>query len=287
MVRTLALSSTRKSQDFLQSGSSRHVSSKFMRESLLSERVKRSSEAELRLLLPDASVVQIGGKLIDGGGVTLMPVIEEIRSNLKTHKMVVAAGSGKRARHVIAVGEDLGLPTGVLAELRRLDTELNSHILGALLAPDGIAELTHAEMVRILPAMLDISHGAVFNSVPPYDLWEQPSPISSITPQTGADMGAFLFADTCGVSDLIYVRDVDGLFTADPKQDSHASLIKNASALELMESGPKTACIDYDVIKVLISSRLVKRILIVNGLKRGRLTAALNGENAGTIITKG
>jgi molybdenum storage protein len=38
------------------------------------------------------------------------------------------------------------------------------------------------------------------------------------------------------------------------------------------------------VLELLIRSKLVKSIRVINGLKRGNLTKALSGENVGTII---
>lgn len=255
-----------------------------MKDSLLSEQTKRRSEADIYPLMPDVVAVQIGGKLIDGGRRTLLPVLDEIRACLTEQKMIIASSSGKRAKHVLAVGEDLGLPTGILAELRRLDTELNAHMIGALLSPYGIAELTHAEMVHMLPAMLEISRGVVFNGIPPYDLWEHP-PTSGVDPPTGSDAGVLLFALTTGMKEVIYVRDVDGIFTEDPSLNPKAKLIRETSASELSRSGPKTSSIDREVIELLATARTSTRVSVVNGTKPGMLTKALRGHAPGTQIT--
>ena len=270
--------------DYLATGALRHVESGFMKDSLLSEQTKRRSEASIYPLMPDVVAVQIGGKLIDGGRRTLLPVLDEIRANLTEQKMIIASSSGKRAKHVLAVGEDLGLPTGILAELRRLDTELNAHMIGALLSPFGIAELTHAEMVHMLPAMLEISRGVVFNGIPPYDLWEHP-PTVGVRPPTGADAGVLLFALTTGMKEVIYVRDVDGVYSEDPNQNPGAKLIRDVSPSELLRSGPSTSCIDPEVAELLAAARTKTRVSVVNGTKPGKLTQALHGHTPGTLIT--
>jgi molybdenum storage protein len=280
----LEASSKQTKGDYLATGALRHVESGFMKDSLLSEQTKRRSEASIYPLMPDVVAVQIGGKLIDGGRRTLLPVLDEIRANLTEQKMIIASSSGKRAKHVLAVGEDLGLPTGILAELRRLDTELNAHMIGALLSPFGIAELTHAEMVHMLPAMLEISRGVVFNGIPPYDLWEHP-PTVGVRPPTGADAGVLLFALTTGMKEVIYVRDVDGVYSEDPNQNPGAKLIRDVSPSELLRSGPSTSCIDPEVAELLAAARTKTRVSVVNGTKPGKLTQALHGHTPGTLIT--
>ena len=253
-----------------------------MKDSLLSEKTKKKSEASVYPLMPNVTAIQIGGKIVDGGKETLLPVLKEILKNLKQHKVIVAAGSGKRAKHVLAVADDLGLPLGLRAELRRLDTELNAHIVGALLSPYGIAELTHAEMVHMLPAMLEISRAVVFNGVPPYDIWEHIRAEAS-DPPTGADAGVFLFAETCGMKRVIFVRDVDGIYEEDPKAKPRARLIKKARASEL-GSQPDT-CVDSEVFRLQAAGRHDIKVSVVNGLRKGALTAALGGGNPGTLVT--
>jgi molybdenum storage protein len=275
--------SSRTEGDYLQSGDHRHVESLFMKDSLLSDATKKRSDVSVYPLMPDVKAVQIGGKLIDGGRKTLYPILEEIRSNVGEHKMIIAASSGRRAKHVLAVGEDLGLPVGVLAELKRLDTELNAHMIGALLSPYGIAELTHAEMVHMLPAMLEISKAVVFNGVPPYDLWEHP-PETGFGPPTGADVGVFLFALTCGMKNVIYVRDVDGIFTASPTDDPKARLIPKTSPQALLDSGPPTLSVDRGVFELHAKARHKIRVSVVNGTRRGLITSALRGEHPGTTV---
>ena len=255
-----------------------------MKDSLLSEQTKKKSEASIYPLMPDVVAVQIGGKLIDGGRRTLLPVLEEIRANLPDQKMIIASSSGKRAKHVLAVGEDLGLPTGILAELRRLDTELNAHMIGALLSPFGIAELTHAEMIHMLPAMLEISRGVVFNGIPPYDLWEHP-PANGLDPPTGADAGVLLFALTTGMKEVIYVRNVDGIYSEDPALNPRAKLIKKLSATEFVRSGPRTSCVDREVFELLAAGRTQTKVSVVNGTRPGELAKTLRGLAPGTMIT--
>ena len=53
------------------------------------------------------------------------------------------------------------------------------------------------------------------------------------------DTGALLIADALGASILVIVEDVDGIYTADPKQGS-ADLIPETTAAALVDGGLAT-----------------------------------------------
>lgn len=254
-----------------------------MKETLLSEHTKKKSQMEVFPLMPDVVALQIGGKIIDSGAEAIIPLLEEIKQCVKRNKMIIATGSGKRARHVMSVAIDLGLPVGLVAELRRLDSELNAHIIGALLSPVGIPELTHAEMVHMLPAMLEMSRAVVFNGVPPYDIWEHP-PTFGKDPPTGADAGVYLFASTCGMKRIVYVRDVDGIYDDDPKLNKSANLVKRGTPDDLLEL--KNSCIDREVFELMKRARNPADIVVVNGLKKGRVISSLTEHVTGTVISR-
>ncbi len=55
----------------------------------------------------------------------LGPVVDELRGALADHRLLILTGPGIRARHVLGVGLDLGLLTGVLAGLAATEAEQN------------------------------------------------------------------------------------------------------------------------------------------------------------------
>ena len=69
--------------------------------------------------------------------------------------------------------------------------------------------------------------------MPPYKLWEENPAVGRIPPQR-TDTGCFLIAEVFGARKMIYVKDEDGLYTADPKKDPKAELITRISLAELM-----------------------------------------------------
>jgi molybdenum storage protein len=261
-----------------------HVVSRLMRESLMDKQVIAGTEAPVRAILPWLNVIQIGGmSIMDRGSSAVLPLLDEIVANQDQHMQVVGIGPGVRARHTLAVGLDLGLPTGALATLAAKASAQNAYMVSCLLANHGFVYLEAPFIVQLLPAMLAAARGAVFNGIPPYDLWEHPPALGKIPPH-GSDAGSYLVGEVFGARSIILLKDVDGVYTADPKIDPDAEFIPETSAAELLARGLPTLPIEPVVLQLLTRSKLTRSVRIVNGLVPGNLTRALNGEAVGTII---
>jgi molybdenum storage protein len=261
-----------------------HVVSALMRESLMDKSVIARTESPVRAILPHLNVVQIGGlSIMDRGHRSVLPLLDEIVSNQGRHTQVIGVGPGVRARHILSVGLDLGLPTGALATLAAKSSAQNAYMVSCLLASHGFVYLEAPFIVQLLPAMLAAARGAVFNGIPPYDLWEHPPGVGKIPPH-GSDAGAYLVGEVFGARTVILLKDVDGLYTADPKQDSNAAFISEISAGDLLGKQLPTLPIEPAVLQLLTRAKLVRSVRIVNGLVPGNLTRALDGEPVGTIV---
>jgi molybdenum storage protein len=261
-----------------------HLVSPLMRDSLLSARTRTGTDKPVIAMLPHIKVLKIGGRTImDAGRSRVYPVVDEIARNLDRHKVVIGAGAGLRSRHVFSVGLDLGLPTGVLASLAAADAEQNAHMLTALLARYGVVALPAAQLIHLLPLMLTVGPGAVFNGVPPYELFEHPSKLGKIPPNR-TDAGVFLLAEVYGASSVIYVKDVDGVYTADPKLNPMAEKIPDATVTELQSRGIKTLPVDRLVLELMQSAHHCRQVQVIDGTTPGMLTRALDGEPVGTVI---
>src|SRR6476660_8839576 len=212
---------------------SNHVPSRLMRESLVDKDLIAATQSPVVRILPNINVIQIGGKIMDRGPEALLPLLDEIVENQVEHTQVIAVGDGVRSRHLFAVGIDLGLPTGVLATLSAKDAAQNAYMVSCLLAKHGFVYLEAPFIVQLLPAMLAAARGAVFNGVPPYDLREHPPEIGRIPPH-GSDAGSYLVAEVFGARSIILLKDVDGLYTADPKTHPDAEFIPRIDAAELL-----------------------------------------------------
>ena len=93
-----------------------------------------------------------------------------------------------------------------------------------------------------------------------------------------------LIAEVFGARRMIYVKDEDGLYTADPKKDARAMHIPRISVQELLARDLDDLVVERAVLEMMLNARHMREIQFVNGLKPGQLTAALDGEPVGTII---
>src|SRR5213080_2390360 len=252
--------------------------------SLSDAAIQRASEATPSLaILPWVNVVKIGGQsIMDRGRSAVGPVVSEIVANLKRHKMILGTGAGTRARHVYSLAIDLGLPVGVLTVLGTAVAWQNAQMLQYLLAEHGIAFL-EPEGFASLPHYLMERGAVVCQGMPPYKLWEQNPSVGRIPPQR-TDTGCFLIAEVFGARKMIYVKDEEGLYSADPKKDPSAMHIPRIGLRELLAQDLNDLVVERAVLELMLNARHVREIQFVNGLRPGQLTAALDGEPVGTVI---
>ena len=172
------------------------------------------------------------------------------------------------------------MPIGVLAVLGAMSPNQNALILQALLAPYGGIRIA-ADHFDEIPVYLSAGAIPVTSGMPTYNYWEHP-PRKGELPEHDTDVGAYLMADTFGARKVIFVKDVDGVYTADPDDDPSAELLTDVTVDELR--GAPSLPFDPPVLDFLASARTVRSIQVVNGQKPGQLTAALAGEPVGTIV---
>jgi molybdenum storage protein len=84
---------------------------------------------------------------------------------------------------------------------------------------------------------------------------------------------------------MIFVKDEKGLYTADPKKDRTAKFIGTITVSELEQLDLQDVVIERGVLDLMKNATHRRSVQIINGLERGNLTRALNGERVGTIIT--
>lgn len=235
-------------------------------------------------ILPDANVIKVGGQsFIDRGREAVFPLIEEIVENLPKHKMIIGTGAGTRARHAYSVGLDLGMPTGVLSVLGFFVSIQNAKMIHYLLAKHGIPSIEPAQFAQ-MPLYLAERQACVCVGMPPYSYW-QPNPELGRIPPHRTDTGCYLISETLGARSMIYVKDEEGLYTADPKKDRNAKFIPKITVDELLELDLGDVVLERVVFDLMKNAKNRRSVQIINGLKKGNLTRALNGEPVGTIIT--
>ncbi len=235
-------------------------------------------------ILPQANVVKIGGQsIIDRGRSAVFPLLDEIVENLPKHQMILGTGAGTRARHGYSVGIDLGVPTGVLSVLGTFVSMQNARMLHFLLAKHGIPFIEPIQFPQ-LPLYLAERRAVIFFGMPPYTFWHRNPKVGRIPPNR-TDTGSYLVSEVFGTRAMIYVKDEDGLYTADPKKDKGAKLIPKITAKELVEMDLQDVVVEHAVLELMQNAEHRKTIQIINGLVPGNLTRALAGEPVGTIIS--
>jgi molybdenum storage protein len=262
----------------------REIDNKLQGETLVRKGLMKKHESIKRLrIVPELNVVKIGGHgVMDFGREVVLPLMEEIGDLSAKHKMLVVTGGGVRVRHILDIGIDLGMPTGVLAELAAKISEQNAEIVTLLLSKWHGSRLKPGDLLD-LPTMLHLGLLPVIHGTPPYGLFEHP-PETGLIPPHRTDTGALLMAEVLGAKSCILVKNVDGLYTEDPRVNPDAELIKEITVDELIKMDMEDMVMERKILYILKDADNVKEVRIINGHKRGMLERALEGENVGTII---
>jgi molybdenum storage protein len=260
------------------------MESRLKGESLVRRGMLRSiSPGEQIRLLPEMTVVKIGGHgVIDYGKEVLLPLVKEIGELSREHQLMVVTGGGVRVRHILDIGLDLGMPTGVLAELAGKISEQNAIMMAILLSPYGGNRIHTADLLE-LPILLKLGVLPVIHGTPPYGLYEQPAEIGAIPPNR-TDTGAFLAAEVLGAKALVLAKNVDGLYTKNPMIFNDAEFIPDITAQELLDMDLEDMVLEPKAVEFLRYARNLKEIRIVNGHVPGNITKAVLGETVGTVI---
>ncbi|MEJ2699318.1 MAG: uridylate kinase [Desulfuromonadales bacterium] len=234
-------------------------------------------------LVPELNVVKIGGHgIIDYGREVVLPLMEELGELSKEHRILVVTGGGVRVRHILDIGIDLGMPTGVLAELAGKISEQNAEIVTLLLSRWGGTRVKSADLLD-LPTLLHLGLLPVIHGTPPYGLYEHP-PGTGLIPPHRTDTGALLMAEVLGARSCILAKNVDGLFTEDPRINPEAKLIEEITVEELIGLDMEDLVLERKMLYLLRDMVNVREIRIVNGHKRGTIEQAIRGEKVGTVI---
>ena len=196
-----------------------------MQRSLTDAQLLAAAEAAASFrILPDATVIKIGGQsVIDRGRAAVYPLVDEIVAARKNHKLLIGTGAGTRARHLYSIAAGLQ-PAGRRAlatrrfsgrsercdagpaarEARHLRRQRRRALGGAALPCRGQRRRSSAACRPTACGRASRPEGVI----PPYR----------------TDAGCFLVAEQFGCKAMIYVKDEDGLYTANPKTSKGANL---------------------------------------------------------------
>lgn len=253
-----------------------HVLSELKQESLVSEKLLQSTgNLSVRAMVPDVVMIAIGGRsIMDASPAIIHSIVDQIVALRDAGvQLIVGVGGGERARHTFAVGTDLGIPSAGLARVSGGAEEQNRDILQFLLAPHGAVTFIKDHFQDL---QLFLSQGMIPICIgqPPYHFWEPP-PEAGRMPDNGPDVGLLMMAEVIGADRVVYVKDVDGLYDDDPKENADAEFISEITASELLALDYRTLPVEKEMIRTLPNMLSVRRIDIVNGHIPGRLRDAV------------
>jgi len=245
---------------------------------------RASATAPSTRILPDVTVLKVGGQsFIDRGAAAVHPLVEELVEIKQRHRLLIGTGGGTRARHAYAMAAELGLPTGILSQIGAAVAGQNATMLGYLMARHGVP-VVGAAALPALALYLNDSGAAIFAGMPPYDMWQR-VPAEGVIPPYRTDAGCWLVAETYGCASMIFVKDEDGLYTANPKTDPSATFVPRATVDEIIEMKLPDVVVERPLLELMRNAKHVRSIQVVNGLKPGLVRRAVEGEHVGTIIT--
>ncbi len=275
---------TRKKTAPATAGARREIATPLQGKTLSEKDIERGLDyPETIRILPDVHVLKVGGQsIMDRGRSAVYPVLEELVASKDRHSFLIGAGGGTRARHAYHIALDLEMPTGVLAAVGASTPLQNARMLQMLLARHGGIFVTFEDFPK-LPLFLRLGCIPVMTGMPPYTYWEKPAPVGRI-PANRTDAGVYLTGEFLGARSVIFIKDEKGLYTDDPKKNPKAKFIPRITVQELLEQDLDDLVVERVVLEYMTRATHVKSIQVINGLERGNITRALEGEHVGTII---
>ena len=245
--------------------------------------MKKTARGGTLRILPELNVVKIGGHAaVDYGKKVMIPLLGEIGELSKEHQILLVTGGGGRVRHLMEIGIDLGMPTGVLAELSSKISEQNAIMCTILLSKYNGMRIHTGDLLD-LPSLFKMGVLPVVHGTPPYGLYEHPPRVGSIPPHR-TDTGAFLMAEALGARSCIIGKNVDGLYTEDPVKNPAAEFIPKITAGELLEMDLEDLVVERMTVELLRDAANIREIRIVNCHVPGNIGRAIRGEKVGTVI---
>lgn len=218
------------------------------------------------------------------GGSTFNPeeldvkTLKEIAETLKklkeeNHEILVVTGGGHTSRHYIDAGREMGISHKDLDQIgiaaTRLNARLLNSILGDLATPD--VPYNFEKAIRIM----------LRNKIPI---------MGGTQPGHTTDAVAAELAETSNSDLLIFISDVDGIYTSDPKKDEEAEKIYQMTTSELSDLMSKmqfkpgmNAIIDPLATEILQGMKI--KTLVMGKEEINRLPKIVKGStHSGTVV---
>jgi uridylate kinase len=227
-------------------------------------------------------LLKLGGEMFGGGGVGVDPdVVETIARQIAEvvksgPQMAVVIGGGNFFRG--AELHDRGMDRARADYMGMLGTVMNC------LALQDFLEREHGVDTRVQTA---ITMGQVAEAYIPRRAIRHLEKGRVVIFGAGVGM-PFFSTDTAGAQRaleigaevLLLAKNVDGVFTADPRTDPHAKLYDEITHRDVLEQGLKVA--DATAFSLCMDNEMP--IIVFNLLTEGNIARAVRGERIGTLV---
>ncbi|NVM03006.1 MAG: hypothetical protein HWN67_11755 [Candidatus Helarchaeota archaeon] len=212
------------------------------------------------------ALIKIGGSLLSNP-VTLKKLLKTFKHIIKVHSIVILPGGGAFADLVRQYHLKYGFSDSTAHKLAIVTEDLVG-ILIAEYIEEGILtnNLDNTQQLLIqskIPILLPSNIVLELNEIP--HSWDVTS-----------DSIAVYLADKLKITSVILVKDVDGLYTADPKKNPDAQLIPLIKAVDLKKYDE--SCVDRALPNFIKKYKVV--VYLLNGNFPDRISQILNGKNA-------
>lgn len=193
----------------------------------------------------------------------------------KEHKLYLVTGGGRVAREYIHIGRELGASETYLDEIGIDITRLNARLLIT-----ALGEAAYHIPARIIEEALQAgkTHQIVV--------------MGGLHPGFTTDAVSAMMAERINAARLVNATSVPGVYTADPKKDPSAKMIKKMKydeLIEIVDKGEKGAGphIVFDPLAARIIKRSHIKTIVCDGRNLQALTGAIDGnESSGTVISE-
>jgi len=215
------------------------------------------------------TVIKIGGSLAEERK-SLVHLCKELIIFSKNYEIIIVPGGGKFADTVRYLYNKFNLSNEIAHEMAILAMDQYGLLLKNIMKE---AILTYS-----LKDALKASKRRILSIILPSKIMFSLDPLEHSWRVTSDSISAFI-ASSLKAENLILAKDVDGIFTADPKRND-AKMFKRISASKLLKE--RFGCIDEFLPRILIEKQLV--CYVVNGKHPNRLKSIL--EDKRDIYTK-
>jgi aspartokinase-like uncharacterized kinase len=220
------------------------------------------------------AVIKIGGSVFAGCRDSIQPLFKSISALGRNFKLVATPGGGPFADEVRGAYKDFNL------------SDSTAHWM-AILAVNQMAFMINQflEGSRVVLDVSDARRATKGHRVPifaPFKMIFNRDPLPHTWDVTSDSIAAYI-AKSMRTRLLILLKDVDGLYSDDPKKVKDANFVEKTTASELIHNSGRPSCIDKMLPRLLKDSRV--KTHIINASFPERLESILKGDSTrGTLI---